>query len=1726
MVGYIGFDPGANSSVTRVTTTTSPTSPINHSDLDGSTSIYLPFDSDVNDDSSHGHTGQAFGDATISSTQSKWGGNSLYLDGSDVVRYSTDDAMKLSTEDFTIEAWVYRTSNVSYGTVVARWDSAGNNRSYIARFDGHTPYFYYTTNGSSGSTVGRSFAGVTTSLNTWHHVAWVRKDGYLKFYLDGVESSSVYNMSGVNIFGASDSKFAVGGINSTPSGHLSGTNFFAGYIDDLRIIKGKGLYSGAFTPPAAAVGVYNSYPVSLYLPFDSDIQDDSTHAHTVTASGDAAVSSAQSKFGGNSLALDGTGDYLSVSADTDFRTDDEFTLEGWARASSLSGFNTIIEQKSTDTTETFTLGIENNYLKATQVTTALSDWLFDTSFTGNNQQYSSDKRSITGSSGGLASAMNDTFINISVGETAYYVVEFTVQNLRNSNSFAVGWSANPSGFTRNGQTFNNPPPWGEHGSGTTIQIGLRPRPFLTSGYASRTFALGIKLTRNTSTTGSGEAYFFVDGVDQTDSTTKTLSSAVANSFATNGFRFGSMVWDNNEWSIGPAGATSGYLSSYTTAMGGTPSLGVVTTASSTSITQTSGKTISTDEWFHYALGFNDGDVEIFHDGVKVSSGSSPTSSSAKAITIGASSSGENTFAGYLDDIRFSRVTRYTKNFVPPSAAVGATLNGTNETNTTTGFTSLYLPFDSDVNDDSDDPFTITASGGAAISSTQAKFGGNSLGLDGTNDYLTVSSSQSAMAFAGDFTIEYWMYPTGLDGDYQGPMACHNSSGWLFQFASGGGRFFINSGNIISTTAATSSNQWYHVAVTRRSGIVRLFIDGVQQGSLTFTSAMPTNNDLIIGASNASGQNFAGYLDDIRIMDGYAKYTTEFSPPSSAVGTSISETHNDLTILYMPFDDYLNDTARDHSVDKIGNVNVNTSVKKFGTGSAYFDGSNDALIVGAGSPDDFNLKNHDFTIELWAYLTSTATARLIHYGTGESYAPILFQSHSGSFRFYASKGGTWSPVNNALLGTVSLNTWTHLAATREGNTFRCFQDGVLKSTTVADYGVELMDATGSGITIGRYPTGIQSVPGYLDDIRIIKGKAIYTEAFTPPTQALGPQVQGGGVVTTTRTVDKKELGSVWTLNRGSGQARGKSFINLRKRGRWRKSKLKTNEGHRYREGTTESKVAYYMFTSPGEIPTGGFTNITRVDYLGVTAGGSGTTGGNRNWSPGSSGDSGTITAHLNQPGSPSSPISVTVGSAFPQTIDGPESAPDSPLTIPSAVQTAFNHYNITGGAAGAQGAGAKGGGPGGLGTPGPANGPGGAGGVSFAVLTSAHPDWTTHDNLTTPEIPAVTASLGSPGSAAPHPGSGSYNSGGKGGGGGVGYGAGGGAGAGGAPPGPASPGPQGGNGGGGAGGAGSPAITLVRIQGTVFTASGGDGFSTSGGTQIESGGYKYHVFTSPGTFTMSGGTKDLEYLVVAGGGGGGGSSASDTGAGGGGGAGGLRQGTLPAVSVGSYAVTVGTGGAGTNGQGTAGNNSVFEGGGAFSTITAYGGGAGGSGSPQVAGGAGGSGGGGGGDHGPQPGGTATPGDGGNPGGTSAGPTGDNAGGGGGAGAAGENALGQNPTANRKGGGGGAGAPYPAYAAPIIAPAIPSAAESAIGPTGLYAGGGGGSTNQSPPAGYGGGPGGPGGGGRGNSPLNTQYGRGEDGVDGTGGGGGGANHQTSPRVGGDGGDGIVIIRYSTS
>ena len=261
--------------------------------------------------------------------------------------------------------------------------------------------------------------------------------------------------------------------------------------------------------------------------------------------------------------------------------------------------------------------------------------------------------------------------------------------------------------------------------------------------------------------------------------------------------------------------------------------------------------------------------------------------------------------------------------------------------------------------------------------------------------------------------------------------------------------------------------------------------------------------------------------------------------------------------------------------------------------------------------------------------------------------------------------------------------------------------------------------------------------------------------------------------------------------------------------------------------------------------------------------------------------------------------------------------------------------------------------------------------------------------------------------------------------------------------------------------------------------------------LDNSGTKVHKFTSGGTFQITAGSGNVEYLVIAGGGSGG---TANAGNGGGGGAGGMRTGTFSSLGVASYSVAVGAGGNATaNGSGhlgSVGNNGAVS---SINSIQSTGGGYGGMYYQQPNGQSGGSGGGAG--QGGSAGGTGSSGQG-NAGGASAGS--------GGSGGGGKGAVGDNSSSSSEGGDGGIGLQ-----------------NDITGVNLYYAGGGAGSSHTSggtvQPVG------GNGGGGNGHYYNGSSHVASTAGTDGLGSGGGGGGENTSAS---SGGDGVVIVAYPIS
>jgi hypothetical protein len=331
---------------------------------------------------------------------------------------------------------------------------------------------------------------------------------------------------------------------------------------------------------------------------------------------------------------------------------------------------------------------------------------------------------------------------------------------------------------------------------------------------------------------------------------------------------------------------------------GTVQFYYATTASALASIVTS-TTLSLNTWAHIAVvrsGSGTGNLKIYINGV-----SSATSAGAVTQNLGSTGTGSigrqtnitgtaYYFTGYISNARIVKgVAVYTGAFTVPTSPLASTQSaGTNISAITGTQTSLLLSFiNANVIDNAMQSNWVTG-GGAQISNAY-KYGTGSVNFNGTSNYLLNSSTTTSVFGANDFTVEFWILVSSLPSvlaqifDTR-PISTNGFYPVIYLNSDGTVRFFTNSLDRI-TSSALSTNTWYHIAVCKASGSTRMFINGTQTGS-TYTDANTyLSSKTFIGGSYA-GQAviayfFNGFIDDLRITKGVARYTTTFTPPQQA-----------------------------------------------------------------------------------------------------------------------------------------------------------------------------------------------------------------------------------------------------------------------------------------------------------------------------------------------------------------------------------------------------------------------------------------------------------------------------------------------------------------------------------------------------------------------------------------------------------------------------------------------------------------------------------------------------------------------------------------------------------------------------------------------------------------------------------------------------------------------------
>ena len=409
-------------------------------------------------------------------------------------------------------------------------------------------------------------------------------------------------------------------------------------------------------------------------------------------------------------------------------------------------------------------------------------------------------------------------------------------------------------------------------------------------------------------------------------------------------------------------------------------------------------------------------------------------------------------------------------------------------------------------DSSTNNFTVTRNG----NTTQGTFSpfsqtGWSNYFDGVASTPMYFADNDAFTFNADFTVEAWVYLNNTSA-FQVVVGKWDvgTQEWLIGVDANGVAEFhwapysVGGPAIESSSGAVLANQWTHIAAVRSGSTITLYVNGISVGTRTNGTAGTNYTSLVtVGyLQYLGGDKLAGYVSNLRIVKGTAVYTGAFTP-SSVPLTAVSGT----SLLTCQTNRFV-DNSTNNFTPVVNSVVVNAfapfdpaTAYAAGTvgGSAYFDGSGDYLNVASNSA--FTLgSSGDFTVECWCYLTATPN----------NYTPLITTwtdansayANRWAISIYGSKLSWFNDAGGigiADSSNIGLNQWIHVAAVRSGSTITLYKNGVSlgTQTTAQAY------TTQSGVTIGFVNNG-GYITGWISNARVVKGTAVYTGAFTPPT----------------------------------------------------------------------------------------------------------------------------------------------------------------------------------------------------------------------------------------------------------------------------------------------------------------------------------------------------------------------------------------------------------------------------------------------------------------------------------------------------------------------------------------------------------------------------------------------------------------------------------------------------
>jgi hypothetical protein len=822
---------------------------------------------------------------------------SMYFDGSgDYLSVPSNAAFNLSTYAFCVETWFYPTAATGQ---ILTWSlpTTGieiNLSSGTVTLDLGSGSSWFITGANCGS----------AALNAWNHIAIVKNSsGNIGAFLNKNRNYSTTNTT------------AIGNANTFVSigANRGSSNYFTGYFSNIRYVNGSEVYdptqASLTIPTAPLTAIANTSLLTLQnkQPHNNhSFQDSSSHCHLITRSGNTTQGTF-SPFSqtGWSNYFNGSDAYLSYTqSGSTFPNQLSFlngasgsgTIECWVYVSSSSQGSDVADFPPF-------IAVGNTYFSIGVTTTKKLRFYW---WTGTTNYLDSTGTVNFNTWTHIAAVRNAAIITIYIDGAVSGSISYT------------GWSwASSAGGTSLYIAYSAPNVTSRYFNGYISNLRIvKDQAVYTGNFTPATSAL----TANTvGSTGAGAAASITGTVSLLTCQSNRFVDNSSNNFALtvsgtpsvqafspfaptavyspavhggSGYFDGSdylSIASNALWNLDGNFTVEcwAYFTSFSNnrmiMVAVNNAFGLYCTDSGFPLIDrygvapflTSNTAMALNSWNHIAAVRSGSSMTLYLNGLSVG-----TLTSSHNFVQGPLFIGYDNYAffhnGFMSNIRIVKgVAVYTGNFTPPTAPLTAIAN-----------TSLLLNFTDAAITDATARNVLETVGDARISTAQSKWTGGSMSFDGSGDYLVIPSSEFFTLRTADFTVELWVYFVNFNTQQiLGTQTTQSSTSWQL-YVQANYLIFSNWATtaVLYATSNLSTYNWYHIAVTRQSGTFRLFVNGQLVNANTpvaqdysSTQTLYIGDDVVHTGTGA----FTGYMNDIRITKGYARYTANFTPPSGS-----------------------------------------------------------------------------------------------------------------------------------------------------------------------------------------------------------------------------------------------------------------------------------------------------------------------------------------------------------------------------------------------------------------------------------------------------------------------------------------------------------------------------------------------------------------------------------------------------------------------------------------------------------------------------------------------------------------------------------------------------------------------------------------------------------------------------------------------------------------------------